>query len=300
MKIRSVVAGVILALSVCAVARAEEELPQVARFEGNFEVKVAGTTFNVDETGCGHIDTRDIDVGLPRKARIEKAFLLWSGTGNPDRTINLNGNTVNAASISNVSFGGFRKTFEAYADVTDIVRRNRRRPFTVSGLVWSRAGMYCSAKAAYGGATLIVVYENKRAPHRAIYVHLGGAGGWLKNHTHHFTIKHVAVPRNCCGCQSCCGSTCGRVVIILIIWEGDNYKGERLSINHLDFGDNTLNGSTAPNLDIDEYDITDIAHRGKDTSIYADVLTYPSGFATFEAIAMQGAVTVVDTCDRAQ
>ena len=299
MKTSMLIAGLALAASAFMnTAQAEGELQKIETFTGKFDVKVVGTTFNVDETGCDYVNSRTIDLALPKKTRIHKAFLLWSGTGNPDPTIELNGSAVAAINSTQVSFGGFRRTFQAYADVTRIVKKGRRGPFVVSGLDWSRAGMYCSAKSAYGGATLIVVYKSKALPQKTIYVHLGGAGGWKQNHTHQFIIKNISIPRNLCGCCSGCSTcnscnSCGKVLIILVIWEGDNYKGEHLFINRRPFGDNTLNGSTAPNLDIDRYDITDIVHRGEDTSIYNEVYTYKTGFA-YEALVMQGAVTVIE------
>ncbi|MBI1207346.1 MAG: hypothetical protein GC191_08660 [Azospirillum sp.] len=269
----------------------------IETFSGRVDVKVVGTSFSQDETSCKVAEGRSIQFEVPREAKIERAFLLWSGSGNKaDTAVTIDGVAVTARSSSVLKWGGARGFFQAHADVTAIVAAKRSGVYTVGDLDWNRSLAYCGAKSAFGGAVLIVVYKGKDLPERTVYVHLGQFGGWEAGGTHRIVVPGIKVPRDCgCNCGTCGGSCGTRVVIILIIWEGDRYKGEHLWINGQPFGDNTLNGSTAPNLDIDTYDISDFAHRGESTAVHVDVETYRTGNA-WEAFLNQGAVTVVTPC----
>jgi len=91
----------------------------------------------------------------------------------------------------------------------------------------------------------VVVYEKADNPIGSINVYQAFENKWDTNPSiWSFDLDKLA------------DNSCSRSAqVTQISHEGDSYKGDDLWINGQYMGDNTYNGSTAPNLDIDTYNI---------------------------------------------
>ena len=250
-------------------AGAGTSISKLTSLTGQYHYAMIGATESKNEStqNCVDIGSQTRTLSLPGGASVVKAYLYWSGSaGNSsdiDSVVKLNGTTVNASrTFTEVVNGGWNIWFYgAFADVTSLVSSGGA--YTVSHLSWHNSGSHCNAYSAYGGWSLLVVYEDSSLPVATVDVYDGFDGGtWNPPRTYTVTLGGLNFPTECIEAK-----------LTMLIWEGDSYKSEQLKINGTHKGNNTLNGSTDANLDIDTYNISNIVTPGG-TSLPISIRTW--------------------------
>jgi len=222
-------------------------------YEGKGDYVVIGNSLSYDEDrqNCNLKTSASDTLSLPTGSKIVKAVLYWSASGTlpSNNRVKLNGNYVYGdkvytdSSVSPYSFYG------SEADVTNLVQTGT---VTVREIAATTGDPYCTANAAYAAWTMVVVYENSSKPRARINVctdwfefTFPSSGPYYYNQYYDYdsTIKCVS------------GAT-GEGKTTIVTFESDSYKGEHFSINGVYYGDNLFHGSTAPNLDIKEFDVS--------------------------------------------
>ena len=244
-------------------------ISKLSSFTGRYHYAMIGATESKNEStqNCVDIGSQTRTLSLPGGASVVKAYLYWSGSAanssDIDATVKLNGTTVNASrTFTEVVNGGWNIWFYgAFADVTGLVSSGGS--YTVSHLSWHKSGSHCNAYSAYGGWSLLVVYEDSSLPVATVDVYDGFDGGtWNPPRTYTVTLGGLNFPTECIEAK-----------LTMLIWEGDSYKSEELKINGQHKGNNTLNGSTDANLDIDTYNISNTVTPGG-TSLPVSIRTW--------------------------
>ena len=265
-----------LAASVADVADAATagtSISQLRTFTGNVDYAVIGNSFTSTELSCNNLGTRSASLNLPAGSSIEAAYLYWAGSGSLDSTVRLNGQTINAQQSWQESFVNgsvLMYYFGARADVTSQVTGSGS--YAVSSLSYNTGSPYCSTYGTLGNWALVVVYENSSVTSQTVNLYDGFLGEFRgpNGSANSTTLTHY-LPVNVPG--SCSQS----VRLTHVSHEGDSYKGEYLYINGSYKGDNTYNGSTAPNLDIDSYDITNLVGTGSSNISFQTQNYYTNG-----------------------
>ena len=244
-------------------------ISKLSSFTGKYHYAMIGATESKNEStqNCVDIGSQTRTLSLPGGSSVVKAYLYWSGSaghsGDIDSAVRLNGTTVNASrTFTEVVNGGWNIWFYgAFADVTSLVSSGGS--YTVSHLSWHNSGSHCNGYSAYGGWSLLVVYEDPSLPVATVDVFDGFTGGtWSPPRTYTVTLNGLNFPNECIEAK-----------LTMLIWEGDNYKSEELKINGYHKGNNTLNGSTDANLDIDSYNISNTVTPGG-TSLPVSIRTW--------------------------
>jgi uncharacterized repeat protein (TIGR01451 family) len=111
--------------------------------------------------------------GIPALRTVRAAYLYWGGSGSPDNTVTLNGNTVTASRTFTRTFnnGTSFPFFGGFAIVTNLVSGNGS--FTFGGLTVNTGNPHCGSQAVVGGWSLIVVYEGAAERLRAVNIYDG-------------------------------------------------------------------------------------------------------------------------------
>jgi len=146
-------------------------------YNGKIKEEVIGNTFSKGEnsSNCGQNSTSQAKLSSPSGAIVKKAFLYWSGSGALDNTVTLNGVTITALMPADtITFTrkvgtNTLKYFAARADVT--TRISMGGTYTVGGLTWNNTSTYCNDNSAYGGWSLVVIYEQSFLLHRQDHTH---------------------------------------------------------------------------------------------------------------------------------
>lgn len=128
-----------------------------------------------NSNGCldSQLSSSTGSIDIPTGSSIKAAYLYWSGSGNLDNSITLNGRSISADPANSHSLMididlssdiNKRPYYSTRADVTSYITANQTQ-HTVSGLEFARAignnsNHYCSSLLAYGGWALVVIYEN--------------------------------------------------------------------------------------------------------------------------------------------
>jgi hypothetical protein len=213
--------------------------------EGAVEYKVIGNSMSnsEDRRDCSKKSSSSATLTVPTGAHIEKVYLQWSGSGLVDSAVKLNGSTVHAAKtfsqhLYNMDF------FGAYADVTDLVLGSGT--YTVSELSWSNEYRVCQANAAYGAWSLVAVYSGGDA--------IAGTRVHVCQDKFRMTFPSGTYTSSI-GCIDNAYQCNSNAKITLVTYEGDAYKGEYFYVGNKYFGDNKFRGTTAPNLDINTFDL---------------------------------------------
>ncbi|MGB0384737.1 MAG: SdrD B-like domain-containing protein [Ardenticatenaceae bacterium] len=223
----------------------ETSISHYQSFAGQYDYVVIGSTespVEVPSSYCPENNDSSANLYLPDESNVVAAYLYWSGSGDLDSSVTLNGSEVWAEREFSEHLQDFywNQTFYgAFADVTNLV--NSDGTYTVSDLSWIEGGQYCQGGSAYGGWSLVVVYEDEGAPVNHINIYDGFIGYWPAGTVTNY-LDDVTVD----ACDP-------NFELTHVSWEGDNYKGEHFYINGSYKGGNTYNGSTSPNLDIDTY-----------------------------------------------
>ncbi len=232
-------------------------------FTGYLDYKAIGNSMSYHEAyiDCGIKPNSAATLSLPAGATVVKAYLQWSGTGNVDNSVTLNGQTVNAyktfsQSTNNLPF------FGAYADVTNLVQANGT--YTVANLTWSNASGYCNSNSAYGAWSLVVIHTANGAP-KQCEVQI-----CMDKFNFTYPAANYSSSMGCVNAPSNCPSN---AKLTIITFESDSYKGEWLYIGGQNFGDNNFRGQTAPNLDILTFDVGNLVN-GNTTTLNYSINTY--------------------------
>lgn len=249
-------------------------ITQLRTFSGKVDYTVIGNSFTSSETSCDNLGSRSASLSVPAGSTIKAAYLYWAGSGSSvDTVVAFNGQTIAAQKSWQDSFINGSSTmyfFGARAEVTHLVSGSNN--YTVSGLSYHNGAPYCNTYSTLGNWALVVVYENNSLPDQIVNLYDGFQGEFRgPNGTSNSTTLTHYLPVNIPG-------GCAQAVQLThVSHEGDNYKGEYLYINNSSFGNNTYNGSTAPNLDIDSYNITNLVGTGASNISFATQNYYTNG-----------------------
>jgi hypothetical protein len=234
-------------------------------FVGNIDYITIGNTFSQseDRNNCNKNSTASQTLTLPAGAVVKKAYLYWSGSGALDDKVKLNGVSVTAENTKTYTRSGGFCYFGARKDVTSMVTGSGT--YTVGELAWSNGSPYCYDNSAYGGWAMTVVYELASLPAAKIHINTEKFEFTYPAGNYSTTINGVKVPA---GCSS-------NAKLTIVAFEGDNYKGEGLTIGSQNFGDNNFRGQSGPNLDILSWNIPTLVTPATSSLTYT-INTYQS------------------------
>jgi len=240
----------ILETDVTARTGAAGDFSLLATYSGAVDYTAVGASESYDEAAYNCYDTGDQTRSLtvPAGAIVKGAYLYWSGSGYLDNSVMLNGQAVTAQRSYNDDVVSGSTVYTFYGAVADVTSRvTGSGSYTVSDLSWdNQSAKYCNFYSAYGGWSLVVVYEKAGLSQSNVQLFEGFVN------TPYPTAGTINISLNGLTDNSCQRSA----QVTHLFWEGDNYKGEYYWLNNQYMGDNTYNGSTAPNVDIDTYNIT--------------------------------------------
>ena len=230
-------------------------------FSGNLDYKAIGSTMSYSEArdNCNKKTSSSANLSIPSGSTIKKAYLQWSGSGNIDNSVTLNGYNISAHKtysfyLPNGGWSGYY--YGAYADVTSIVKNNGS--YTLSNLNWSNASHYCQPNSAYGAWSLVVVYENTNLDYCKIML-------CQDNFRMTFPSGDYSSQIGCIDPSSCTSEA----ELTIIAFEGDNYKGEHLYIGGQYYGDNNFKGQSGPNLDILTFNVSNLVNASTSSLSYS-------------------------------
>ncbi len=210
-------------------------------FSGNIDQITIGNTFSQaeDRTNCNKNASSSKTLTIPSGAVVKKAYLYWSGSGNLDNQVKLNGTSVTADGTKTYTRSRSFKYFAARKDVTSMISASGS--YTVSDLNWNNGSPYCYDNSAYGGWALTVVYEQSALPSARIHVNTEKFQYTYPGGTYSTTINNINVPAGCTPDAK----------LTFVAFEGDSYKKEVLTIAGVqDLDSNNFRGQSGPNLDI--------------------------------------------------
>lgn len=212
----------------------------------------------------GRVVTSDFDITLP----VNQTIKIRKGTTGDYREYSP---AQFDKTVRNAGTGTEFYFYQAYTDITDLVKQKGAGTYTVGNGVFSAGtgGDFGN----YGGWSIVVVYENPVLPFKSIrlydgfqQVYIGGGAT-----TTDITLTGLNVPSG--------ALAAGDAQMGIITWEGDaKYNGDQLSINNnlfsnaLNPSDNTMNGTITKNgvnvtsknpnytdqmgIDIDQFDVS--------------------------------------------
>ena len=217
-----------------------------------------------DRNNCNKNASSAKTLTLPAGAIVKAAYLYWSGSGSLDNTVTLNGSTVTAQGTKTYyepAWGMY--FFGARANVTSKVTASGL--YTVSGLTWNNTGNYCTSNSAYGAWSMVVVYEKAGLTYSTIHINTDNFRMTYPANNYSSNINCINIPA---GCND-------NAKLTIIAFEGDNYKGETLTIGGVNRGDNNFRGQSGPNLDILTFDVSSVVNPGT-TSLNYTINSYLS------------------------
>ncbi len=215
---------------------------------GNIDYVFRGCSFTSTETSCDNLKKGTIAISIPSGVKIKRAYLLWSGSGTNDTQVTLDGNKACTSAKTQIADGedGYI-WYKNYCDVTSYISSKGSGVYTVSDLTYNAGGTYCSSWSTVGIASIVVVYEQVSLPLCDIHVYMPDLCDI--QYPNQLVKENYHIPQN-----GSCAACIEKDVTICLNWcEGDGYKNEYCKLGDNDLGANTLNGSEAPNLDIDTY-----------------------------------------------
>ncbi len=220
----------------------------IETLSGNLDYVFRGCSFTSTETSCDNLRKGTIPIAIPAGAKIKRAYLLWSGSGTNDATITLDGSKSCTSLKTQVAdnVDGY-VWYKNYSDITSYVATKGSGTYTVSDLTYNNAGVYCSSWSTVGIASIMVIYEQASLPNCDVHVYMPDLCDI--QYPNKLVKENYHIPQNgtCAACEE-------KEVIICLNWcEGDGYKPEYCKLGDSTLGSNTLDGSEAPNLDIDTY-----------------------------------------------
>ena len=228
-------------------------------FTGHIDYVTIGNTMSQseDRNNCNKNASSFKTLTIPAGAVIRAAYLYWSGSGSLDNAVSLNNVNVNAQNTKTfIRSGGFTY-FGARADVTSQVQNSGN--YTVSNLTWNNGSPYCFDNSAYGAWAMTIIYEQSALPSARIHLNTDKFQFTYPAGIYSTSINGISVPM---GCTS-------NAKFTIVAFEGDNYKGEGLTIGGQSFGDNNFRGQSGPNLDILSWNIPTLVTSGTSSLTYS-------------------------------
>lgn len=232
-------------------------------FDGPANYVVIGNSMSVDEDreDCSIEPSSSAALQIPSHARVRSALLYWSASGNVPRSpsVVFNGLRVSANKTYSSGFASLI-FYGAMSDVTNHVKESGG--MTVSHVEAENSTILCVSNAVYAAWSLVVVYEKADLPIARINVCFDWFTLTFPEGKYESTVQCLAG-----------SSTTTEAKTTVVAFESDLYKGEEFFLNDILQGDNLFRGSTAPNLDINTYDILSIV-KGGATKIKYSLRTY--------------------------
>jgi uncharacterized repeat protein (TIGR01451 family) len=137
-------------------------------YAGNLAFKLNGNSLRNATNECQALTQSSSSVSIPAGSTLKAAYLYWSGSGQQDTSVTLNGSQVNASVTYNLTVDN-RNYFSSRADVTSRISANSAT-YTVGGLTFDTSQSYCDVASVYGGWALLTIFENSAQPLRVINV----------------------------------------------------------------------------------------------------------------------------------
>lgn len=244
------------------------------QFNGRYDFTAFGNTLNTQENNGGPCtilteSSADYDL-LPGQSFIS-AHLYWSGPGDGDFEVKLNGQEVIAQRTFDLVANTGLNYFSAYADVSEIVGNTGPGTYTLSELdLTAVIPTYCGGGTNFGGWSIIVIYQDLSLTLNQISLFDGLEFVSLSSPTLEIVLTNIDI------------TTEELAKIGFLAWEGDQglavnetllINGNLISNPPLNPADNAFNGTNSYtgsnvlyNMDMDVYDIEDVVTQG-DTSI---------------------------------
>lgn len=267
---------------VCTTLIQAQQINQFVQYNGQFDYTALGNTLNLAENGgedCTILTESSAELTLDPGQTVVAAALYWSGSGEGDFDVELNGTQLTSTRNFGYSFmgaNGFEYTyFASYVDVTSIVNTTGPGIYTLSELDLNQAIQpYCQTNMGnatnYGGWALYVIYEEATLPLNQIILFDGLEGVSSVNQEVNIVLENLNVLDNA-------GAKIG-----FLAWEGDSgiAVNETLSINGnilsnepLNPANNQFNGTNSFtgsdelfNMDLDFYNIENNINPGDTTA----------------------------------
>ena len=292
MQLRSAAASL---LALAGAISAQTPLAFDRDFSGPVDCEFIGNSHSVvphPANYCPSLSSTEATLSLPAGAEVLNATLYWSTSGNNDQLVRLNNQWINTEQTWSQTLSGGLTFYAQKADVTSLVQAEGAGDYEMRYLTFDDHP-YCQRGAAYGGWALLVIYEAPGLPNSFIDVWEGFIGvfnasgngdGVVETH-----ITNLTFPTECAVKAEFCH----------LSWDGDAYKNEKFKINGENQGNNTFNGSTASDIDIDCYDISHLVNPG-DTSLdirFENFLTWTSYGNAIEYAPHQVFVVKSEDCE---
>ena len=211
-----------------------QSIDKIQSFSGNYDFVIIGGTTNVKDD-CNYNTTSQAKLSLPTGAKIKFASLYWSGSSQPDKygpfiddDVNLNGRKVIAEKTWTESRRAENKIlhyYGAYADVTS--RISRPGLLKISDLWWNNV-FACPFDAAYGGWSLLVVYEHPANPYKDFSIFEGLEFVGPNKHIIH-RFEDLNIP----SCES-------YAQISMVTWDGKSDISEKLILDKNEISENLI------------------------------------------------------------
>ncbi|NHN27579.1 T9SS type B sorting domain-containing protein [Flavobacterium jejuense] len=247
-----------------------QDISLYTQINGRYDFTFIGNTMNSAENnitaGLVTGTSSTANLNLNSNDTVIKAFLYWSGSGDGDFEVDLNGIPITPDRTFNHSrISGNNQTFtyfSAFKDITTYIQNNGNGDYTLSNLDISAFEVYHKQISTnYSGWAILIVYENSNLPLNQINVY-DGLQGVPSNLSINLTNLFVIDNNN---------ATAG-----FIAWEGDAslptetfaINGTVISngsnpINNVFNGTNSITGATdLYNMDLDIYDIENYIQIG--------------------------------------
>jgi len=216
---------------------------------------------------CQILTQSSAQLNLLPSQNIVAAYLYWSGSGNGDFDVSLNGAQITAQRTFSYNFNSFYTFFGAFADVTTQLQSTQNGTYTLSDLDLTQViPDYCVNSTNYGGWAIIIVFEDSSLSYNQVNIYDGLDG--LQNSSINFVIDNIFVANTN-------NAKCG-----FLVWEGDTVpnhsSGESILINGNIIADPPLNPNGSIfngtnsftqsndlwNMDIDYFDVSSAVQIG--------------------------------------
>jgi len=247
-----------------------QDISLYTQINGRYDFTFIGNTMNSFENnltaGLVTGTSSTTNLNLNPDDTVIKAFLYWSGSGDGDFEVDLNGTImIPERTFSHSRISGNNQTFtyfSAFKDITTYIQTNGNGNYTLSNLDISAFEVYHKQISTnFAGWAILIVYENSNLPLNQINVY-DGLQGVPNNLSINLTNLFVIDNNN---------ATAG-----FIAWEGDislatetfAINGTIISnasnpINNVFNGTNSITGATnLYNMDLDIYDIENYIQIG--------------------------------------
>lgn len=212
-----------------------------------------------DRSDCSLQPSTSASLDLPESATVHKAILYWSASGATKDSAHceLNGTPIHASKTfrySEVNAYTSLHFYGGYADVTDVVTGSAE--FSVSGIRSENNGWYCFRNSVYAAWSMVVIYAKPGLPAARIDACFDDFKFTFPAGVYKFQV----------GCVHPAPNSTGKTTVVA--FEGDKYKIENFYIAGVFISNDAFHGSTAPNLDILTFSISEfLAH-------VTDILSY--------------------------